>query len=455
MSINLSGMTATLQGGEVQVLVDSSEPLLKLSNLIDWTALQELVLVDLSKTPKGCSNVGRALHLRIHLGVYILQLIFNGTDRGMWNRLKYDALWQKFCGLGVTDAWHVPHFTKIEEFRNRLSPATHHAISEIALKVAHAQRFTTGKFMDGDSTVQEANMSYPADINIMHKLAKKAFKLTQRVPALEENLSVKLKLISGKVREYVYLAKNTALEKKRKVFAEVHEMVTEQVLPVIQEAMKISEEEIQSFSQRTQDLFMHVCEKGSKLLADVEVFIETKKMVPDKPLCLHLDSVVCINKGKVGKPLEFGRVYQLGRVDGNFLLIAKAKDLRESDKEAWDRLVYHHRRIFGVGTLQSAGADRGYFSAKNIKALRRAGVREIALQMPCNIKNNFIRMEEEDWTRLKNRRAAVEPLIGLAKQGGLGKSRMKSDKSTESSAYRCVMGFNLRQICNRIQREAA
>ena len=45
------------------------------------------------------------------------------------------------------------------------------------------------------------------------------------------------------------------------------------------------------------------------------------------------------------------------------------------------------------------------------------------------------------------RRAGIEPLIGHVKHGGqLGKSRMKSDKTTESAAYGAVLGFNLRQF---------
>lgn len=55
---------------------------------------------------------------------------------------------------------------------------------------------------------------------------------------------------------------------------------------------------------------------------------------------------------------------------------------------------------------------------------------------------------------MHNRRAGIEALIGHAKHGGqLGRSRMKSDKTTKSAGYAAVFGFNLRQLTRHIARE--
>ncbi|MFO1259151.1 MAG: hypothetical protein U1E78_12180 [Gammaproteobacteria bacterium] len=73
---------------------------------------------------------------------------------------------------------------------------------------------------------------------------------------------------------------------------------------------------------------------------------------------------------------------------------------------------------------------------------------EIGIQRPGNIKKARLKpLSEADQEKLANRRSGIEALIGHAKQKGqLGRSRMKSDKSAESSGYTAILGFNLRQF---------
>ena len=55
-----------------------------------------------------------------------------------------------------------------------------------------------------------------------------------------------------------------------------------------------------------------------------------------------------------------------------------------------------------------------------------------------------------------NRRAGIEPLIGHIKNDlGLEKSKMKSDITTESAAYRCTNGFNLIQTMHYLSADQA
>lgn len=450
MSINKSGLEAKLSGRNIIVEVDSKESLLKLGNGLEWKAIADIGMKDLIKTAKGMWWVGRSLKLRIHLGVYILQAMFNRTDRQIEQDVRHNALYQIFCGKGIVDSWHVPDATKIEEFRSRLSPTTQHAIGEMVLKLAKTEKFTNAKWMDIDSTVQEANISYPSDANMMVKLAEKGAALTEKFKGFGRKLYVDLKKIKGKAKEYFFLAKNTARDKKREVFAELHALIKKELKPVIKAASGVSQKKRERLSLCIQNLFYQICELCPKYLADVGVFIKTHAMVPTKILSLHAKAVVCVSKGKLGKAHEFGRVFQLARLPGNFLLIAQANSLHESDKHAVPKVLYGHRRIFGVKKINSVGADKGYSSRANVIALKRASVKHIGLQLPSNNKNIHTGINEKTFEKLKDRRAGIEPLIGHLKHGGFRKSRMKSDIATEAAAYRSTAGFNLRQIVRHI-----
>ena len=73
------------------------------------------------------------------------------------------------------------------------------------------------------------------------------------------------------------------------------------------------------------------------------------------------------------------------------------------------------------------------------------------MQQPVNVKTKNLL----DDTKLINRRAGIEPLIGHTKQGGqLGRSRMKYDRTTESAGYAAVLGFNGRQLIRYLMGKA-
>ena len=283
----------------------------------------------------------------------------------------------------------------------------------------------------------------------MMKLSAKALKLSEKFNGFGKNLTLNLKKIKGKLKEYVFLAKNTAIEKKKAVFSALHSLVTEEMTPII-EAAKSTIQETVDLPVKVQALYHQVCIKGPSLLKDIAHFVETHTMIPTKIMSLYAEKVACIIKGKLGKPMEFGRVFQIARIPGNFLLIGKAQSLREEDTQAVPQMLQAHQNIFGTQIPESVATDKKYFSPKNINALKKIGVQNIGIQAPSTAKKLPFNISEEDALCLRDRRAGIEPLIGHLKHGGFGKSRMKSDQTTETSAYRCAAGFNLRQFIRHI-----
>ena len=184
---------------------------------------------------------------------------------------------------------------------------------------------------------------------------------------------------------------------------------------------------------------------GKSYLLDVASFIRTDTIRPGKILSFFAKEVACIVKGKLGKPFEFGRVFQLGRIGGNFLIPLSCTCVRMEDKKSVKPFIAEHARLFGQHTLSSMATDKGYYSKKNCKIAFQSGISEVGIQCPKNSKLKG----QQDLSlakALKDRRAGIEALIGHAKNFGLRKSRMKSDTTTLASGYRSILGFNLRQI---------
>jgi IS5 family transposase len=449
MTISVSGCDQTVQARTLSISIESSHPLIKLANVLSWKVLSEPVVKDLkSTTAKGFWNLGRTLLVRMHLAVFILQKIYNKTDREIAQDLQDNVAYRLFSGDGIVQKWHTPHFTKVEEFRNRLSPETQLYIANAIAKQAVDLGFADPRKVDIDSTVQEANITYPSDARLMVQLAERSMKAVSWLKEKFEDLVPKdfvfdMKKIKSKARSYFFLAKNVAKEARQKVFAELHKTIKKQVYAAQKISSKLSSEDLAKMPWNVRKSFDQVSTLGKRYLLDVAEFIRTNKMKVGKILSFHASKVACIVKGKAGKPYEFGRVFQIGRIAGNFVFTCHHTSIRMDDKSALTPMLEEHHRLFPNIEIIDLATDKGYFSKANEDAA------EEALRGEGNLHLGYQYEETPDDidTQLKDHRAGLEAVIGHIKQGGqLGKSRMKSDKATLAAGYAALLGFNLRQM---------
>ncbi len=89
MAICNSGMDEIVRSANVTISVAKNHPLVRLAKIIPWMKLGKIVMQDLKDTTeKGFWWLGRKLKLRIHLAAYILQQLYNKTDR----QIEYDIV---------------------------------------------------------------------------------------------------------------------------------------------------------------------------------------------------------------------------------------------------------------------------------------------------------------------------------------------------------------------------
>jgi transposase, IS5 family len=453
MSICQSGIDCNIQAGKILVEITANHPLIKLGQALSWQELVDLILPDLKKTKAGHWWLGRKLKVRTHLSVYLLQQLFNKTDRQIEYDVKDNAAYQIFCGRGIVKNWHVPDHTKIEKFRSRLSEATQKKIANHM--AVHAVRLGFGdpSDVDIDSTIQEANMTYPADSVLLKKLGlmsnKVANFLNKKFDEYIKNpIIVDIKKITSIARDYFFLPKSSPKNIKDAKLMSLLNVVTEEASAVINICENVSENTIKRVPWGIKRTINQIKESAHQYLKDVCTFLTEGYVVATKRLSFHLKEVACFTKGKLGKKYQFGRCFQLGRIKGNFFFVPECTSIQMDDKTSLVSVIECHESIFDKVKINSVTTDKGYYSKKNEKFLIGRGVNEVGIQRPHNIKKPPSRpMTKEREEELVNRRSGIEPLIGHIKQGGqLGRSRMKSDKGIECSGYTSVLGFNMRQL---------
>jgi len=453
MSICQSGVGCAVQAGKVLIEVTEEHPLIRLSHSLPWQTLVDTILADLKKTKKGFWWLGRKLKVRTHLGVYLLQQLFNKTDRQIEYDVKDNAAYQLFCGKDIVEKWHVPDHTKIEEFRSRLSEETQKSLANLMTKQAVLLGFADPGHVDIDSTVQEANMHYPADSCLLKKLGSMSNKVAHFLNktlkgCLNKPLVVNMKKISSASRDYFFLPKNATREVRNSKMTALLNIVIEETSAVINRCKYLSADFIATTQWGMKRTIEQVNALAEQYIEDVRYFLTEGVVAPAKALSFHLKEVACFTKGKLGKKYQFGRCVQLGRIDGNFLFVTKSTSIHMSDKTSFPEVIACHQALFDNAKINSVATDKGYFSKANEKYLLARGVNEIGIQRPNNIKTPPIKpLSKEREEALVNRRSGIEPLIGHVKLGGqLGRSRMKSDKGIECSGYTAVLGFNMRQF---------
>lgn len=460
MSLDMSGADAEVKATGVNISVTADHPLIRLGQALPWMDLMEMVVPDLKKTTaNGCWWMGAKLKIRIHLAAYILQKVYNLTDRKTEYGLKDNAAYQIFCGKGIVPGWHAPDHSKIENFSTRLSPETQRTLANETAKIAVALGFADPSKVDIDSTVQEANIAYPADASLMTGLAGLGKKVIDYLRektrgVLPKGLGVDMKTVKAKARSYFFLAKNTDINKRRACFKELHRMVKKQMRPVVDICRTLDSRRLNRLPWNIRQAVDQINALTWRYLLDVGYFTRTHTIKAGKILSLHAKAIACITKGKVGKERDFGRVFQLGRVDGNFLFVMASNSLQMNDRQSLLPMVEEHAALFGQNKLKSIAADRGYWSQQNLRGLRDFGALEIGLQPPTNVKRTAGLPSKAIQEHLRDRRAGIEALISRTKHGGqLGRSRMKSDTATLAAGYASVLGFNLRQLSRKQRQE--
>ncbi|KTD16946.1 transposase [Legionella jordanis] len=452
MSLDVDGFDEPVAGDSVTIAISNDHRLMKLAQKLPWEEMLKLVLPDLQRTDRKHWWMGRPLRIRIHLGVYILQQMFNLTDRATEQQVRDNAAFQLFCGYGLIKKWHAPDHTKIEAFRSRLSPETQRRLANLITQQAVKLNYANPQVLDIDSTVQEANIAYPAIANLLVKVAVLASKVGKGLNQL---------CCGGIKRYHVGLSnlKQIALYyfnlKRKDVGEGILSVVLQRlwretyadVLPILNDIYlfgnQLASGKYWSLRRSVETLSW----RGTMLLQNVHGYL-FEGIINTSISSLHAYEVGCFNKGKLNKGVQFGRAYQLGRIGGNFLFVGECTSTYMPDAQSLPMMLNTHEYLFGKGLLASVATDKGYYSLNNEQLLIEKGVLDIQLPRPDRTLNAA--RETTPWTirqLLHHRRAGIEPLIGHTKQGGqLGRSRMKSDATTKSAGYAAVFGFNLRQL---------
>lgn len=442
MSVDISTINYPIKDNlKTIITVPANHFLLILSESIPW---QEYALIAIEDLYKNRKKSGKKLNIRLHLGAFLLQTIFRWTDRELEENLKYYSPARIFCGI-KNEQTSYDHSAYVK-FRNRLSDETASKFNVSLIKVASRKGFTGPEFVDVDSTVQEANIEYPADIRMMQSAFRKSVKILK---GLGDAGSIKAKNLLnffdvkqvGKLFKSYFFAKKSkkGFELKVEVFREAHK-ITSEIVEAVLSVQNIFKDYIFSWNYK-RDNEQLTC-VVPKLLEQINHFIKHGEVAPNKILSLHASEVKCISKGKTGRPYEFGRKFFIGRLPGNYAFTMTDDEFALEDSNSLEKVLNNFEAIFNTAP-DSISGDQAFWSRPNLKACENKKINEIGI---CPRGHKNWKIDESKIEEMATRRSKVEPVIGHLKRRGMGKSKMKSDEMTRLDGQRSALSLNLSRM---------
>ena len=432
------------------ILIAEDHRLVQVTDTLDWSELEERAQQIRSGKLKNAA--GRPPHLRATLAAMLLMATRKLTYREAEDLIRYYAPARYLCGLTETE-W-TPDFTTIQDFTELMGEEGIKLINQYVVQMAVNQKLADPKTLVADTTAQEAAIPYPNEMGLMtgflSSVASAARKVGRGLKGFVEQTAARFKAARQKAREYRLFAKTK--ESKDRVMAQMTSIV-EKLNKHLGKALGAPAAQrgtLRKYAIVATSKLVQLHETMSKLLPQIRYWIRTGCVASGKIINLHIPQLYSIVRGKVGKAVEFGLSWGIRRLAGGYLLATLAQDRRElQDTKFALRAVKDHIALFGKAPLAYA-YDRGGYSAQNVSALKKLGVKDVGLA-PRGRTRWAVSGAVRD--RLVRERALVEAGIGTIKSPRYGFNRPAARSAAMMGAcgQRAVLGFNT----NKLLRELA
>jgi len=175
-----------------------------------------------------------------------------------------------------------------------------------------------------------------------------------------------------------------------------------------------------------------------------------------KILSLFEEHTAAIRKGKPHKPTEFGRLVRVDEVESGIVSHYEVQDGNPSDSAAFVPAVEEHKKTFGHAPRRVT-ADRGFYSASNVRAAEQAGVKRVAVPGRGRLSEARAANQKERWFQRAMRwHAGVEARIATLKHRfGMLRAFYKGDKGFKRFVGWSVIAQNLVSIARAKARRKA
>jgi IS5 family transposase len=353
--------------------------------------------------------------------------------------VKERLSWRYFCHLSLMDA--VPDATTLIKLNQRFGEERVAGLNKQLVGHLVKQRAIKPRRIRIDSTTLEAHIAYPTDIGILHQAVRT---LTRTASSLGQKIGSHIRATKKALARWGASSKAKPKERKaqgKKILKKVTQLATDTLAHSRQALNQLAATAPGQLKQR----FSETIELTEKLVEQTHDKLAGKR-IPERIVSLFDPEARAIVKGKLDKPVEFGRTLQLVQDDSGVIVHYEIERGNPSDKTKLVALVRKAKKILKQVPRELA-TDRGYYSADNLSQLSRMGVRRVGIPKIGRLSRTERRHQHSRWFReLQRFRCGIEAGISLLKRRFcLSRVLAKGSSATTVWTGFAIFAFNLWQ----------
>jgi transposase, IS5 family len=348
--------------------------------------------------------------------------------------------WRYFCHLSLMDA--VPDATTLIKLNHRFGEERMAELNRQLIKSLVKTRSIKPRRIRIDSTTLEAHIAYPSDIGILHQAVRT---LTRTASSLGQKIVNHVRTTKRALARWGQSSKAKPKQRKaqgKKVLKKVAQLAADTLEHSRQAFGKLSKSTPDQLKQK----FIAQIDLAQELLEQTENKLAGQRSIPERMVSFFDPHARAIVKGKLDKPVEFGRTMELVQDDSGVIVHYEVHHGNPSDKVHLLSLVRQTKKILSQSPHEIA-ADRGFYSAQNLLKLRRLKVRRVGIPKIGRLTPSETKHQRTHWFReLQRFRCGIEASISMLKrQFGLGKVLARGSPATAIWTGWAIFAYNLWQ----------
>lgn len=376
----------------------------------------------------------RMMYLKFRWG-----LSYEEVEKEVRERLP----WRYFCHLSLMDI--VPDATTLIKLNQRFGEERVRGLNKRLMKQLLKTRLIKPRRIRIDSTTLEAHISYPNDVGVIHQAVKT---LTRTAASLGKKITSHVRATKSALFSWSQTAKANPKERKQKG-RKILNKVAKLAKHTVHESRKACQSLSGSLSDQRAKLkqkFLEQIELAERVLSQTAQKLQGKKSIPERIVSFHDAEARAICKGKLNKPVEFGRTLQLVQDSSGVIVHYEVHGGNPNDSTQLLSVVRQSKNSLGIKPKEVA-ADRGYYSADNVRKLGRAGIKKIGIAKVGRLSKTEKTHQQKRWFReLQRFRCGIEASISMLKRKfGLGRVLARGSQGTAIWTGLAIFAYNLWQ----------
>lgn len=345
--------------------------------------------------------------------------------------------WRRFCGIGYQKT--VPDASTLIKLTQKFGDETLVEIHRLIIANLRERKLVRGRKIRTDTTVIASDIHYPTDARLLFDGLRRLRQKLVKVPGIGLRLGrtmTKAKKLIFSIAQSLRKPDAKSRKRVRRLNRKILRIVRKTVIKVKRVLRGVKDPKVREHLRMTLGLTDRVADQSEERLAGGKP--------KDRIVSLVDPGARPIVKGKLDKPVEFGRTGQVTQDEGGYFTQYGVHNGNPGDVSLLPGILEEHQRRF-PGALKAVAADMGFSSEDNRKLLIARGVSHIGMAWRGNAPTDIRAKQRRPWfKKLMAFRAGIEGSISfLSRKFGFKRSMFRGDAGTGIWVGWVVIAANL------------